>query len=77
MSALQIPTYPAIRFVVRYGRPLAVLLALLTLAVGVTCGLQFGWIFFVLGLFAAVLVGASMVVLAEVMTIIAETLMPR
>ena len=77
MSGIEIPTYPAIRFAVRHGKSLAILLALAMLAIGIYCGLQFNAIFFVLGVCAAALAGALMLVFAEVLTIIAETLMPR
>ena len=78
MSEHVIPTYPVIRFIVKNGKAIAALLALGIL----TLALYFfliggGLVALAIGVVAAVVAAGVVLSYVEVLTIIAETLMPR
>ena len=78
MSEHVIPTYPVIRFIVKKGKAIAALLALGILALALYIFLiGGGLVALAIGVVAAVVAAGVVLSYVEVLTIIAETLMPR
>jgi hypothetical protein len=74
----QPPSYPAIRFITRWGDALAILIALACAASGIAAvWAGFAWPFGAAGVAAGLLLWLVLRSYVEVLRILADTLMPR
>jgi hypothetical protein len=74
-----LPRYPALGFIVSYGRLLAVLVGLVIVAAGIVAAFVFGahWIWAAGGIAGGALAWVLLTSYTEVVTIISETLLPQ
>ncbi len=79
MSATyQLPRYPAIRFFISRGVLIAALMASAILAAGLYAALAHGHMWAIpAGIAVAALLGGLMLCFVELLSVVAETLMPR
>jgi hypothetical protein len=75
---IETPHYPAVAFLVRHGRLLAIVIGVvLALAGTVATLLGFGWAWAPVGFAAGILIWLLLQSYVEVLTIISETLLPQ
>ena len=75
---IETPHYPAVEFLVGYGRLLAIVLGVLLAVVGIAASLLgFGWAWALVGPGAGVIVWLLLQSYVEVLTILTETLLPQ
>ena len=74
----EIPRYPAIRFIVAYGKPLSILVGLLTAMAGLyLTATGLGTLPLLVGIVAGVLLAGVLLSYTEVLRVISETLISR
>lgn len=74
----EVPRYPAIRFFIAKGAPVAAVLAIACIVLGGLVWQATGWLWaWPVGIALAALLGGLMLAFVELLRIVAETLMPR
>ncbi|MGP0091818.1 MAG: hypothetical protein ACLPKB_17935 [Xanthobacteraceae bacterium] len=75
---IDVPSYPAVRLMLRYGNAIAVAAALLVAACGLWAALGgWGWGFALVGILAALLLYVLLRSYREVIQIVTNTLLPQ
>lgn len=75
---IETPHYPAVEFLVGYGRLLAIAIGVLLAVAGIAAAaFGFGWAWALVGIGAGAIVWLLLQSYVEVLTIITETLLPQ